>query len=253
MGGCLSTPSKSSRRRRRSRSCAPVKYEYYYTVRNGETLLVRRRVGDSRRQQNDDSSSPDMNVRSGHRRRRHDSSSRRRHKKTRQSGSGSHHQSRTARSARDEEWEAEQRRNQVAFWAGESTRGHDRASSQGVGGQGSQNGLSPDEHVSSLHEDGHGDIDVGPPPSNASKRSKRNQHHHIGMEANAVTRYKRARQDAEVIQSSFFSLPCERGETLVLFKATSRRTRNRPKTHKAWLPKRGWPDPILFASFHGFW
>lgn len=83
--------------------CAPVKYEYYYTVRNGETLLVRRRVGETRRQRTEDSSSLEMNVASGHRSRNHQSSNQRRHKKTGQSGSSSHqrsshHQSRSGRS-----------------------------------------------------------------------------------------------------------------------------------------------------------
>lgn len=78
------------------------------------------------------------------------------------------------RSAQDDEWDAEERRNQVAFWARESTRGHDRASSQGVGGQenedGSRDRESPDEHVSSLHEDGGGEVDDEPETSSAPKK-----------------------------------------------------------------------------------
>lgn len=75
----------------------------------------------------------------------------------------------------DEEWDAEERRNQVAFWARESTRGHDRASSQGVGGQenqgGSRDGESADENVSSLHENDEGKVDDEPEVSSGPKKS----------------------------------------------------------------------------------
>lgn len=81
------------------------------------------------------------------------------------------------------------------------------------------------------------------------------------MEAKAVTRYKRTREDAEVVQSLLFSSlisstrcyeketrsDLEHGKSLFIFRATSRRRRNKPKTHKTWLPKRGWPDSILFC------
>lgn len=77
------------------------------------------------------------------------------------------------------------------------------------------------------------------------------------MEANAATRYKRTREDAGVVQSSCHEKETrsdlEHGKTAVLFRATSRRRRHKPKTHKAWLLKRGWPDSIFFASFHGFY
>lgn len=75
------------------------------------------------------------------------------------------------RSAQDDEWEAEDRRNQVAFWARESTRGHDRVSSQGVRVQEDQDGESPSDHVSSLHEDDDREIDNEPGTSSVPKRS----------------------------------------------------------------------------------
>jgi hypothetical protein len=66
----------------------------------------------------------------------------------------------------DEDWELEERRNQVAFWAGESTRGHDSVSLQGVDarsescGQTHQDDSIPgktlDDNVSSLHENDDG-------------------------------------------------------------------------------------------------
>ncbi|KAL6891831.1 hypothetical protein GGI43DRAFT_387078 [Trichoderma evansii] len=95
------------------------------------------------------------------------------------------------RSARDDEWEAEDRRNQVAFWARESTRGHDRVSSQGVCVQENQDGSghneSPDENVSSLHNNDDGEIDDGPETSSVPKKNTSVQ-----------------REDAEVLQSSVF-------------------------------------------------
>ncbi|KAL7793150.1 hypothetical protein V8C37DRAFT_378604 [Trichoderma ceciliae] len=131
MGSCFSEPAKSSRRRHSrswvlcqkrfvalikaymlnlilysKRRCAPVQYEYYYSTRDGETVLVRHRIEQTRRRRHcgtDASSSLNVNLTAGNRHRHHSGANlrtkRRREKKNRGShcGGGASHQSHGSR------------------------------------------------------------------------------------------------------------------------------------------------------------
>ncbi|KAM0256954.1 hypothetical protein ACHAQJ_004655 [Trichoderma viride] len=185
MGSCFSGPTKSSRRRH-SRSCAPVQYEYYYSTRDGEVVLVRHRIEQPQRYQHcesEASSSLNVNIISGHGNRHHRTKSQRKKKKKSKS---SHRKSRIRGShgagsvSEDEEWQREENRNQVAFWAGESTRGHDSVSPGGVDvrsetcGQENRDGSIPgdilDDNVSSLDEND--DVEVVDEPETLPEPQK---------------------------------------------------------------------------------
>ncbi|RFU73701.1 hypothetical protein TARUN_8552 [Trichoderma arundinaceum] len=178
MGSCFSEPAKPKRRRRSSS--------------DGETVLVRRRIAQVERHHRyvtDASSSANVHLTSGNRSRHRDSAghrttSRRKSKgdksgshdkknRSGQHGGGSHrsHRSRghgftkdsESENEEDEQWQLQENQNQVAFWAGESTRGHDGKSPVGINPRGGvcgqesaaepRTGDNLDDDVSSLHGD----------------------------------------------------------------------------------------------------
>lgn len=77
--------------------CAPVQYEYYYSTRDGETVLIRRRIEQSRRHRHcetDASSSLNVNLTAGNRGRHHGDAEYRMRSRKKKKGISSRHEKR---------------------------------------------------------------------------------------------------------------------------------------------------------------
>ncbi|KAL7791805.1 hypothetical protein V8C43DRAFT_306057 [Trichoderma afarasin] len=204
MGSCFSAPEPSPRRKRRhTRSWVPgVQYDFYYSTRDGETVLVREPIEQPHPRCNPrcpehcetTTVSVSMNVSppteprdrpredAEHKRRslkenkkrssRHKSSRNKssRHKKKKKS---SHHRSsRSSRQYTETEatsgWTADDddNRYQVALWIGESSRTRGATNSPQEGGSGAREAAVEEDNVSSPGEE---DGDETPAPGNSKK------------------------------------------------------------------------------------